>query len=112
MRWPEIGIAVLVSILTLWVQHWGPWQMIAKKKFSQTTNYVMGVLALQIPLSALLVIWRQWEVLVAVWAITIFGGLGVMGAYTLDNWIETRERAEISEQEGRLLRQRVDDDER
>lgn len=109
-RWLEIVIAGLIAALLLAIEHWGPWQVLFRRKFHQTANYVLGVLAMQAPLSILLTLWGMWEALLAVWVITFMGGAVVLGCYAIDGWIDAKTRLTIAEQETRILRPGADDD--
>ncbi len=108
-HWTEIAIAGLVGVLLLWVEHWGPWQLLLEKKFHQTVNYILGTLALQLPFTGLLILWGMWNAVLALWAITILGGLAVLGAYGIDGWVATRTRLLVKEKESAILRPKVTD---
>lgn len=110
MQWKEIGLAALVCVLLLWVEHWGPWQRMLKKTFHPTTNYILGVLAIIAPLGGLFLYWGEVMDLAAMAAVTCAGGLAVIGAYALDAWMNARDRRDVAEQEARSLRPEVKDD--
>jgi len=82
----EIAITAFVAGLLLLVEHWLPWRMIFKRDMPRVLAYILGVLAMALPLTALLVRWREYDALAALWAVIVFSGLSVMGAYLVD-WL-------------------------
>jgi len=82
----QIGVAVVVACLALVAEHYFPWHSVLNgKPLGRVSAYVLGCLALFLPLSALLVLWQMWPALVALWAITVAGGGTVILCYALDN---------------------------
>ena len=69
-------------------------------------RYVLGVLAMIIPLSALFGVWGRWTEVLALWAVTVGGGFVVTAAYALDHWMATRTRMDAAEFESQVLRPR------
>ena len=103
MIW-QILIAVLISSLILVSEHYWPWQPIIRRPLPKLTAYIMGVLAIHLPLTVLLLVWSYWQAVYALWAITLVSGGVVAGINHLDSYLETRTRMEISEHEARSLR--------
>lgn len=91
-------------MLILAVEHLFPWQAIFKVRFHPTVNYVLGVLAIDIPLSVMLYAWGRVEIVIAIWCITMAGGATVVGLYMLDFWIHIRSKIEILVRENMVLR--------
>lgn len=106
MEWIQIAIAALLSVLILLVEHYLPLQAWFGKLHA-TTNYILGMLGILLPLTGLLILWHAWMAIAAVWAITIAGGLAVIGAYLLDAWQAMRQRVRMAELESQLLRPEV-----
>lgn len=103
-------IAVLITVLLLAVEHYWPWRAILKHNLHQVTAYVLGLLAINLPITVLFLIWQSWSELIALWAATIFGGAAVMLLYTLDSHIETHARMELSESQVAQLKPEVNDE--
>lgn len=109
-RWMGIVLVVVITVLVLWVEHWGPWERLLRRRLHNLVNYVLGVLALDIPLTGLFAVWGAWNELIALWLVTIFGGLAVMLAYAIDGWNDTGLKGEIAKREAQTLRPKVDHD--
>lgn len=99
MEWTHIAVTALVSALMLWVEHYAP-----VKARHLTVNYILGVLALMLPFSGLLIAWQQWLVLSAVWVVVVSGGVAVMAAYGIDQYLALHGRMKAAEMESQLLR--------
>jgi len=106
----ETLITALVAVLLLLVEHWLPWRMIFKRELPRILAYVLGVLALALPFSALLAYWGEFHALAAFWAVVAAGGLAVMTAYfadwTLGRIVLANELAELMEQAGECKKPR------
>ncbi|HLA99547.1 MAG TPA: hypothetical protein VJL34_13930 [Anaerolineales bacterium] len=100
----QILLTTLISSLLLVVEHYWPWKAIIKKPIDKIFAYILGVLAIHIPLTWLLLIWGFFPAVYALWSITVVGGAVVAGINLLDNHLETRSRMEISEREAELRR--------
>lgn len=94
----QIAIAALVSSLILLVEHYAP-----GGTKNVVFNYILGVLALILPLSGLMIMWGLWTVVIAIWAIVAAGGLTVMGAYAVDSYIAMAQRVKVSEKSVEVL---------
>jgi hypothetical protein len=97
-------LVVLFSCLLLALLHYFPWRGLLRNDLPVLARYVVGVLALVTPLSVLWVVQADWANLVLTWAVVICGGLTVVLLHALDGTIDAHGRAEIAEEEGRLLR--------
>lgn len=95
----QICLAVTFSMIALVAEHYFPWRAILKRPLHQLEAYISGLLAINLPLTVLLVLWSLWPVLITLWAITISGGLTVMGLYGIDNLVESRARMQLSERQ-------------
>lgn len=90
----QIALASFLAVLILWVEHWFPWQLMLRKPLPRVTAYILGVMALAIPLSVLYWQWDRFYVpphfhLIALWSVVVSGGLAVMAAYAVD-WLISR----------------------
>lgn len=102
--WGEIGLAVLIAALLLLLEHYWPWGALFRRRLHPTVNYILGTLALDLPLTGLFAVWGEWRAVVAVWLVVVVGGACVMGTYAMDNWVSTRSRADLAEGEAQILR--------
>lgn len=67
-------------------------------------RYVLGVLAMMLPFSGLLVLWRLWLVLITLWLIILFSGLITVVMFHLDSSWNNRDRANLAEQAEKVLK--------
>ena len=101
----EISITALISVLLLLVEHWAPTRLLLGRKLPNLAAYILGVLALILPLTGLLIYWGEHRVILALWLIVVSGGAAVILAYMVDAWLEERVRAcQAIEREQELLR--------
>lgn len=82
--------AALLTAALLGFEHYFPWRKTLGRDLPRVPAYVLGVLALLIPYSALLAWWSSWPALLAVWIITLAGGATVAGLYAFDDWLKHR----------------------
>jgi len=71
----QLWMAIVISILMIWVEHWFPWNLIPivkGKDLPRLAAYVLGVLALAGPLTGLFLsqgnsqaVWEMWVVISA-----------------------------------------------
>lgn len=101
----SILIASLLTVLILIVEHYFPWRMLIGRDLRPVECYIAGILAIHLPLSTLLVIWQLWTALIALWALTIGGGVAVIACYILDHYLELRARSAIAEREAATMRE-------
>lgn len=101
----SILLTALVTMLLLTLEHYWPWKLIHGRELGPITRYVLGVLAIEIPLSVLLVTWADWYELAALWIVTGAGGAAVAGSYIQDRYNTARLQAEVCEREAKTLRQ-------
>lgn len=97
----EIGITGLVAALVLAIQHWFPWQKLFRAPLPRLVAYIMGTLALMVPLTALAVWTGETTMAVAIPFVTLFGGATVIMAYAIDgrlnqfaDWLSERKLRE------------------
>ena len=90
MDWMGILIAALMSALSLMVQHLLPWPKIFDRDMPRVVAYILGVLALALPLTVLFAVWALWQALLALWMVIVAGGASVLLAYALEDWLKVR----------------------
>jgi hypothetical protein len=100
----ENVIAILFTCTLLALAHYFPWRGLLKKELPLLVRYIMGVLALLVPVTVLWVCQRNYQSLLILWAVVICGGSTVFALHLLDTAINARSRADIAEDEGRKLR--------
>lgn len=110
MDWLSVGLAVLAAVLLLLVEHWFPWGMMMGRELPRLWAYVLGVLAMFLPLTGLLWAWdvrgvviRGWMVIAAMWLVVISSGLAVALAWGIDDWLDLRLDREVAEGEREVI---------
>ncbi len=97
-------VSCLISALLLAAGHWFNWRLVFGSEMPRLWAYVYGVAAILLPAVGLLVVWEMHLAALALAAISASGGMTVVGAYLLDNWLllrmRERERKEREELEG------------
>jgi hypothetical protein len=83
MKYEQIVVTVIISALILGVQHWGIAQ-VTRKQFHPLVNYILGVLAMVIPLGFLFWKWGSADELLAMTVVVCGSGAAVASAYGLD----------------------------
>lgn len=100
----EISLASLLAIFILFTEHWFPWSMIFGRELPRLLAYIIGLLALVLPLTALYSWWAihqpiwGWAHLAALWAVVCAGGGAVLLAYATDWLLERIRRSYEQEQ--------------
>ncbi len=99
-----ISSAVISGLIQM-VLHWFPWRMIMGHGIPRILAYILGVLGIVLPLSALFIQWQQvgvvpdeWQHLLALWACVLSSGLAVIAAYGFD-WVLNRVRKSYEHEE-------------
>lgn len=91
----DLIVICIIVWLALWSEHWFPWELALRRKLPRLAAYVVGVLAMIIPLSGLYWHWLThpctypYCYLVALWSVVIVGGLAVISAWGVD-WVLMR----------------------
>jgi len=67
-------------------------------------RYILGVLAMVLPFSGLLILWQLWLVLITLWLIVLFSGLITLFMFHLDSSWDNRDRANLAEQAEKVLK--------
>jgi hypothetical protein len=101
-----IGTCCLVSGLAILVEHYLPWVKILGKDLPYLGAYILGMLAIIIPLTTLFALTPiiGWMSILALWSVTMIAGLATLGAHALDDWLIKRIQVrETMEREEKLL---------
>lgn len=120
----EISMMVVVAVFTATIligQHYFPWRRLLGKDLPRVAAYVMGVLAMLVPLTLLFLVWGWmqgaqalhlygWAV-AAMWLVAVSGGAAVMACYLVDGWLDLRSQAKAARREGAKLRGLLNEDE-
>ena len=89
----NISLACLIAALLLLIEHWLPWRAILGADLARVPSYIIGVLAMFLPLSGLYLFWIShppaWAYahLAALWAVIFAGGGAVILAYAFDGLV-------------------------
>ena len=115
MDWLGMVLTVVVAMLLVLVEHWLPWGKILGGRLPRLWAYVMGVAAMLIPLTVLVLVWdaegvviRGWHVAVALWLVAGFSGLAVIVAYWWDSWLDLRQGLDVAEGERAVISEALD----
>lgn len=113
--WLSVGLALVVAVLLVWVEHWLPWGRLLGRKLPRLVAYVMGVGAIVLPLTGVMVAWdamgvvmRGWMVIAALWVIVACTGLAVGLAWGFDNWLDLRSAKRAAEGERDVMMSELD----
>lgn len=85
----QVGLTALVTMLALGCEHYFPWRLAIGRDLPRPAAYVLGLLAIIVPVSGLFVAWAQeppvwgYGYVAALWAVVASGGMTVLGAYWL-----------------------------
>ena len=101
-----ILVAALIAGLAELALHWLPWRLLLGRELPRVAAYVLGTLAIVLPLSGLFAMWGNWLQAAALWAVVVSAGLAVLGGYLFDGWLEHRQgQREAEERERAVLRE-------
>ena len=103
--WLMIGIGSLVAGLIMLALHWFPWQALLGKKLPRLAAYILGLLGIALPLTAMLCIWSDWQALLAMWIVAVAAGVATASGYAIDHWMDLRIRSSVAERETRALKE-------
>lgn len=106
-----IVLTALVAMLITMAQHWFPWKECLKKDLPRPVAYMLGTLAILLPVTVLMAIEPALEhgfAIAAIWAAAAGAGLGTILGYAVDNLLQMEMRLKIAEGESQLLRPEVD----
>lgn len=102
----DIAITALVAALALLALHWLPWPLLLGHELPRPAAYVLGTLAMILPLTGLFAVWGLPNTILALWAVVSFSGTAVLGAIMFDAWLHNRQvRKEAEEREKVLLKE-------
>lgn len=125
MNWQSnVFVTALIAALVILVQHYFPWRLVLKRDLPRQAAYVLGVLAILVPFSYLLLLWiKEWSdpvgyplpagalldagevlrrVIIGLWTVVLASGIATLGAYLLD-WL--LERVALAGELAELLRE-------
>jgi hypothetical protein len=105
MRWVGIALCATTTAMILLAQHY--W--LRGQKLHVTLKYILGMLAIYVPLTGLFLLWQEPLVVAGMWVVTVFGGAAVIASYLVDGWLDTRARMNAAEREGKMLREALHD---
>jgi hypothetical protein len=105
MKWVGVALCAMTTAMILLAQHY--W--LRGKRLHPTINYVLGLLAIYLPLTALFLVWQHYLVVAALWAVTVVGGAVVVASYLVDGWLAVSARLRAAEGEGLRLREALDE---
>lgn len=83
-------LAAGFSAITLIAEHFIPWRLIFGKPLPRLLAYVLGVLAMCLPFTAVLVYRQLVSAAISMWVIVAVSGSTVVGCYALSDWLELR----------------------
>jgi len=107
-------LAAMFAILIMFAEHYLPWRyVVSHDRLHPVANYILGLLGIFLPYTALMAYWRVTFVLIsplaaaaALWAIAAAAGITVSSLYILDSWYQRGVCArEAEERESQLSRQ-------
>jgi hypothetical protein len=99
----------LIAMLAVLVEHWLPWRAMLGRDLPRTAAYVLGTLAILLPMTALLMSWSDWQAALALWVVAGAAGLGTLGGHVVDHMLEMRARSKVAEKHLEILTQGVRD---
>lgn len=100
----QIFVTVLISVLILIGEHYWPWYIMLGRSLRLTERYILGVLAIVLPLSGLMIVWQLWMVLLVIWLVVFSSGLTTVVMFQLDQSWDHRDRAELAEAAEKVLK--------
>jgi fatty acid desaturase len=107
MNWLTVGVTVLMSVLLILVEHWLPWRKLLGRELPRLAAYVLGVLALALPLTVLFLAVGDLpgaQAAAALWLVILFCGLATILAYTVDHTLELRAERDAADGEFAVIR--------
>ena len=101
-------LMTLITFLLVIIEHYFPWQALIRKPLPQLMAYVLGVLSIAIPFTALILLVPEIggsQILISFWIIVAAAALGICLAHGLDAYLRARSRAdETGEREGAMIK--------
>ena len=99
------AVTTSVSIVAI---HYLPWQLMLGKGLPRLFGFILGVLAIGLPYSVLILAHSTWpcvDVLRAFWVISAAGGISALACHALDVFLRNKVQAqETSERERSMLK--------
>jgi hypothetical protein len=87
--------ASLIAGLLMAVLHWFPWS----HRLHRVSAYAAGLGGIMAVFTALALLYRWYDALIALWCIVATAGGATIICYAYDSWRAYRNRARIAEQE-------------
>ena len=107
MNWLTVGVTVLVAVLLILVEHWLPWRKLLGQELPRLAAYVLGVLAMALPLTGLFTASGTVpgaQAAAALWLVILFCGLATFVAYVADHTLELRAERRAADREFAVIR--------
>jgi hypothetical protein len=107
--WSGCLVTGMVTFLSVGMVHYFPWRQLLNRPLPAIAKYILGTLAMGIPLSCFAMtrqIWTANEGLIAAWMDVVFAGIGVGLFSLIDYVLEIRSRMCLAEGEASKLRKR------
>lgn len=96
-----ILIAAIITFLAIVAEHYFPWRQILHRDLPPIPAYVLGILAIALPFSVLILMQRDMPattVLIAFWTLTVVAGATTLLAHMVDDQLAAREQADERQQ--------------
>jgi hypothetical protein len=90
-------LAAIFAVLLVGFEHYFPWRLIFRKPLPRLLSYIIGVLAIYIPVSVVLYYRNAIPSILTIWIVALFAGAGLCAFYLLDPWLHVH-AAEKSEE--------------
>ena len=107
MTWLSVGITVIVAVLLILVEHWLPWHKLLGQELPRLAAYVLGVLAMGLPLTVLFLTVGSvpgGQAAAALWLVILFCGMATFVAYVADHTLELRAERDAADGEFAVIR--------
>ena len=106
----EICIAAVIAGLALLALHWLPWGLWLGRELPRPAAYIVGTLAMVLPLTGLFAGWSEWMAVLALWSVVVVSGMAVLLAYLFDAWLHNRQAREETEERERAMVREINHD--
>lgn len=96
-----------MSFVTIIAEHYFPWQKILHRPLPPIPAYVLGILAIALPYTVLMLIQRGMTTTtstIAIWLLIGTAGFGTLVAHIIDAQLDAQEKAAETQQREEALR--------